>query len=68
MLGIPTVKDRLVQQAIQQKLNLYYEPYFSEHSYGFRPNRDAHQAVLQASQYIREGKEWVVDIQLIILR
>jgi RNA-directed DNA polymerase len=64
MLGIPTVKDRLVQQAIQQKLNLYYEPYFSEHSYGFRPNRDAHQAVLQASQYIREGKEWVVDIDL----
>jgi group II intron reverse transcriptase/maturase len=64
MLGIPTVKDRLVQQAIHQKLNLYYEPYFSEHSYGFRPNRDAHQAVLQASQYIREGKEWVVDIDL----
>lgn len=64
MLGIPTVKDRLVQQAIHQKLNLYYEPYFSEHSYGFRPNRDAHQAVLQASHYIREGKEWVVDIDL----
>ena len=64
MLGIPTVKDRLVQQAIHQKLNLYYEPYFSQHSYGFRPNRDAHQAVLQASQYIREGKEWVVDIDL----
>jgi len=64
MLGIPTVKDRLVQQAIHQKLNLYYEPYFSQHSYGFRPNRDAHQAVLQASYYIREGKEWVVDIDL----
>lgn len=64
ILGIPTVKDRLIQQAIHQKLNLYYEPYFSEHSYGFRPNRDAHQAVLQASQYIREGKEWVVDIDL----
>lgn len=64
MLGIPTVKDRLVQQAIHQRLNLYYEPYFSDYSYGFRPNRDAHQAVLQASQYIREGKEWVVDIDL----
>jgi RNA-directed DNA polymerase len=64
MLGIPTVKDRLVQQAIHQKLNLCYEPYFSEHSYGFRPNRDAHQAMLQASQYIIEGKEWVVDIDL----
>lgn len=64
MLGIPTVKDRLVQQAIHQKLSLYYEPYFSEHSYGFRPNRNAHQAVLQASQYIIEGKEWVVDIDL----
>jgi RNA-directed DNA polymerase len=64
MLGVPTVKDRLVQQAIHQKLSLYYEPYFSEHSYGFRPNRDAHQAVLQASQYISEGKEWVVDIDL----
>ncbi len=64
MLGIPTVKDRLVQQAIHQKLNLYYELYFSQYSYGFRPNRDAHQAVLQASQYISDGKEWVVDIDL----
>lgn len=64
MLGIPTVKDRFVQQAIHQKLSLYYEPYFSEHSYGFRPNRDAHQAVLQASHFIKEGKEWVVDIDL----
>jgi group II intron reverse transcriptase/maturase len=64
MLGIPTVKDRLVQQAIHQKLILYYEPYFSEHSYGFRLNRSAHQAVLQASHFIKEGKEWVVDIDL----
>lgn len=64
VLGIPTVKDRLVQQAIHQKLSIYYEPYFSEHSYGFRPNRDAHQAVLQASQYIKSGKEWIVDIDL----
>lgn len=64
MLGIPTVKDRLVQQAIHQQLNRYYEPYFSDHSYGFRPNRSAQQAVLQAAEYIREGKEWVVDIDM----
>jgi RNA-directed DNA polymerase len=63
-LGIPTVKDRFVQQAIHQKLSIYYEPHFSEHSYGFRPKRGAHQAVIQASHYIQEGKEWVVDIDL----
>ena len=63
-LGIPTVKDRLIQQAIHQELNRYYEPHFSEHSYGFRPGRDAHQAITQASHYIKEGKEWVVDIDL----
>jgi len=64
MLGIPTVKDRLIQQAIHQELNRYYEPHFSESSYGFRPGRDAHQAILQASEYIKEGREWVVDIDL----
>lgn len=64
MLGIPTVKDRLVQQAIYQELSHYYEPYFSEHSYGFRPGRNAGQAILQASEYIAEGKGWVVDIDL----
>lgn len=64
LLGIPTVKDRLVQQAIHQQLSIYYEPIFSEHSYGFRPGRSAHQAVLQASAFIKEGKEWVVDIDL----
>jgi group II intron reverse transcriptase/maturase len=64
MLGIPTVKDRFIQQAIHQELNRYYDPHFSEHSYGFRPGRDAHQAIQQASQYIQEGKEWVVDIDL----
>lgn len=63
-LGIPTVKDRLVQQAIHQQLSRYYEPNFSRHSYGFRPNRGAHGAVRQASEYISEGKEWVVDIDL----
>lgn len=64
MLGIPTVKDRYVQQAIYQKLNRYYDPQFSQHSYGFRPNRSAHQAILQAAQYVKEGREWVVDIDL----
>jgi RNA-directed DNA polymerase len=63
-LGIPTVKDRLVQQAIYQELNRYYDPHFSDHSYGFRPGRSAHQAITQASHYIREGNEWVVDIDL----
>lgn len=64
MLGIPTVKDRFIQQAIHQELNRYYDPHFSEHSYGFRPGKDAHQAILQATHYIQEGKEWVVDIDL----
>jgi RNA-directed DNA polymerase len=64
MLGIPTVKDRLIQQAIHQILSVYYEPRFSEHSYGFRPGRSAQQAVLQASEYVKSDKEWVVDIDL----
>lgn len=64
LLGIPTVIDRLLQQAIHQQLNLLYEPLFSEHSYGFRPNRSALQAVKQASAYIMAGHEWVVDIDL----
>jgi RNA-directed DNA polymerase len=64
MLGIPTIKDRLIQQAIYQEMNRYYEPHFSDHSYGFRPGKNAHQAILQASRYISEGKEWVVDIDL----
>lgn len=63
-LGIPTVKDRFIQQSIHQELSCYYEPYFSDSSYGFRPNRDAGQAILQATAYIKEGKEWVVDIDL----
>ncbi len=64
MLGIPTVKDRLVQQAIHQELNKHYEPYFSQSSFGFRPGRSAHQAIEQAVRYIKEGKEWVVDLDL----
>lgn len=64
MLGIPTVKDRLIQQSIYQEMSRYYDPHFSEHSYGFRTGRNAQQAILQASRYIAEGKEWVVDIDL----
>ena len=64
MLGIPTVKDRLLQQSIHQTLNYYYDPLFSESSYGFRPKRGAHQAIRQACVYIASGKEWVVDIDL----
>lgn len=63
-LGIPTVMDRIIQQAIHQELVPVFEPIFSQYSYGFRPNRSAHQAVLQAQMYIREGCEWVVDIDL----
>jgi RNA-directed DNA polymerase len=64
MLGIPTVRDRLLQQAIHQVLSPLFEPNFSESSYGFRPQRSAHQAVLKARQYVREGRRWVVDIDL----
>jgi group II intron reverse transcriptase/maturase len=63
-LGIPTAKDRLIQQAIHQKMNIHYDPYFSESSFGFRPNRSAHQALEQALGYVAEGREWVVDIDL----
>lgn len=64
MLGIPTAKDRMLQQAIHQTLSRYYDPLFSDNSFGFRPGRNAHQAILQASKYISSGKEWVVDIDL----
>jgi len=63
-LGIPTVTDRLLQQAIHQELNKLYDPLFSEHSYGFRPGRNAQQAVRTACGYVSEGNEWVVDIDL----
>jgi group II intron reverse transcriptase/maturase len=63
-LGIPTVLDRLIQQAIAQVLTPMFEAVFSAHSYGFRPGRSAHQAVQQAQAYIAEGNEWVVDIDL----
>jgi RNA-directed DNA polymerase len=64
MLGIPTVLDRLLQQALHQVLSPLFEPHFSEASYGFRPQRSAQQAVLKARQYVREGRRWVVDIDL----
>ena len=64
ILGIPTVKDRFVQQAIHQELSILYDPYFSDSSFGFRPNRSTHQAVKQAQAYIEQGNEWVVDIDL----
>jgi RNA-directed DNA polymerase len=63
-LGVPCVVDRLIQQALLQVLQLQWDPTFSEHSYGFRPGRSAHQAVAQAQQYIAEGYTWVVDIDL----
>ena len=63
-LGIPTVVDRLIQQALLQVLQPVFEPGFSEHSYGFRPGRNAWQAVQGAQGYIREGRRWVVDLDL----
>lgn len=63
-LGIPTVVDRFVQQAVMQVLQRIWEPTFSESSYGFRPDRSAHGAVETAQRYIREGRRWVVDIDL----
>ncbi len=64
MLGIPTVTDRLLQQAIAQWLSPKYEEEFSNYSYGFRAGRNAHQAVLQAQQNLNEGYEWVIELDL----
>jgi RNA-directed DNA polymerase len=64
MLGIPTVLDRFIQQALLQVLTPIYDPTFSLSSYGFRPGRNAHQAVRQAKEHISKGYEWVVDIDL----
>ena len=64
MLGIPTVIDRLIQQALHQVLSPLFEPSFSESSYGFRSQRSAQQAVLKAREYVRDGRRWVVDIDL----
>ncbi|WP_036835076.1 group II intron reverse transcriptase/maturase [Pontibacillus litoralis] len=64
LLGIPTVLDRFIQQAIAQELTKIYDSTFSENSYGFRPNKQGHQAVRKAKTYITEGYSWVVDIDL----
>jgi RNA-directed DNA polymerase len=63
-LGIPTVLDRFIQQAVMQVLQRQWDPTFSDHSYGFRPGRSAHQAVAQAQRYIAEGHSWCVDLDL----
>lgn len=64
MLGIPTVKDRLIQQAIAQWMTGLWEQDFHPNSYGFRPNKNAHQAVLHAQTYLNEGKTYVVELDL----
>ena len=63
-LGIPTVQDRLIQQAIAQTLTPIFDPYFSEFSYGFRPGRSAHDAVMKVCEYIRQGYSIAVDMDL----
>src|SRR6516164_10727047 len=63
-LGIPTVLDRFIQQAVMQVLQGRWDRTFSEHSHGFRPRRSAHQAVAKAQQYIAAGHRWVVDLDL----
>jgi RNA-directed DNA polymerase len=64
MLGIPTVLDRFIQQAIAQVVQAQWEPHFHPHSYGFRPQRSAHQAVRQVQADVRDGHDWVVDLDL----
>jgi RNA-directed DNA polymerase len=64
LLGIPTLQDRLIQQAIAQVLTKIYEPSFSDNSFGFRPRRGAKDAIIKAKQYINEGNRWVIDMDL----
>lgn len=64
LLGIPTVQDRLIQQAIAQVLSRIYEPVFSENSFGFRPRRGAKDAITKSKQYINQGNRWVIDMDL----
>ena len=64
LLGIPTVTDRFIQQAIAQILTPLFDPTFSEHSYGFRPNKRGHDAVRKAREYVSEGYRWVIDMDL----
>ena len=61
-LGIPTVVDRVIQQAVANKLSEIYEPVFSNYSFGFRPNRSAHDAIYHALDLINYGYEWIVDL------
>ncbi len=63
-LGIPTVLDRFIQQAILEVLQPRFDPTFSEHSHGFRPGRGAYDAVREARRYFGEGRRWVVDVDL----
>ena len=63
-LGIPTVRDRFIQQLVLQVLQPMFDPTFSEHSHGFRPGRRAHDGVREAQSYIQEGRRWVVDVDL----
>jgi len=63
-LGIPTVVDRVIQQAIAQRLVPIYENVFSEYSYGFRPNRDCHTAIGKVLEYLNQGFEWVIDLDI----
>jgi len=63
-LGIPTVIDRIVQGAIHETLSPIWEKYFSDYSYGFRPKRDAHQALFKAQEYINNGRQWIIDLDL----
>ena len=63
-LGIPTVLDRFIQQALLQVLQPLIDPTFSDASYGFRPGRSAHDAVRRAQQYVAAGHRWVVDMDL----
>ena len=63
-LGIPTVMDRIIQGAIHETLSPIWEPHFSDHSYGFRPKRNADQALFQAQEYINEGRQWIIDLDL----
>ena len=64
LLGIPTVQDRMIQQAIAQVLSEIYEPVFSNYSFGFRPNRSAHDAIYHALDLINYGYEWIVDLDI----